>query len=357
MNIFRKKWKHTCVVLSVACLLFSIVFTGSAIAWDNHYRLTENILKSIPSLDNYGDIVVTPMTYTIEQIHETYVFPFKEGTPGSITKVKDILTTYCDEPDWGMDQNLNLSWQQKFMGGYEGVGSQGYIHCYYPAGSFNLPVIAMPMGMTPKRLEQITSLVKEAIAKGDLYWAFRFSAWAVHYLEDMGMPYHTAQTTKLFYWLKDGPGNIISGTTTVTGNYHFAYEAFSDYSLEQEMKGNASWGLSQSLLGNSIYESMEAGCLCKKVARLSHKNAKRAYASSRTFFGDKFFTSTDIEATVEDYVKPGPGNSKEELLSTIRMGFSLAGKAVRSYMAMVDEFIASNDVHRSELFKTLYSNQ
>ena len=92
-------------------------------------------------------VKITPMTYEVNPINDAYEFPYKEGVIGDTTTAEEILSIYCDEPDWGPDQNLNISWQQKFMGGYEGTASRGYLHCHYPAGSFNIPVPAMPMGI------------------------------------------------------------------------------------------------------------------------------------------------------------------------------------------------------------------
>jgi len=323
-------------------------------AWDNHFRLTTSIIKSVDWVNGFDKVKITPMTYKVEQINETYEFTFKEGNIGDMVSPADILTIYSDEPDWGMDQNQKLSWQQTFMGGYEGVGSQGYIHCYYPAGCFSLPVIAMPMGMTPKRLEQIFGLIEEAVAKGDLYWAFRFSGWCIHYLQDMSQPYHTAQTSKLFYWLKDGPKHIVSGTTTVTGNFHFAYEGFADFYLKDAQAGIDSHQMIEAIDGTDTFNIDNVKKLCKKTARASHSLAKDSFSSSREFFGDKFYSSEDLDAVDEDYLATGWCDSKEKLFANTVAAFSIAGKSVRSYLSILRKRIAPVEVKKLDGFKELY---
>jgi len=104
-----------------------------------------------------------------------------EGEIGEKVKASSILINYSDEPDWDLDTNLNLNKIQALTG-----GSQGYRHMYFSVFGGLLKA-----GEAPKRANHFFEMSKIAFGKGDNYWGFRFTARAIHYLEDISQPYHT----------------------------------------------------------------------------------------------------------------------------------------------------------------------
>ncbi len=318
---------------SFTAFLLFLMATSACLGWGGHSKMTHEVLKDVPWVTALEFVEITPMTYDVEPMNGSYEFKYVEGGIGETTDALTILSTYADEPDWGPDQELRLSWQQKFMGGYTGKTSRGYIHCYYPAGSFNIPVPGIAMGMTPKRIEQIFALVKEAVAKGDTYWALRFTAWCLHYIQDLTQPYHSTQTSPIFYWKNNLPEEFVKGTTKVTGNYHFAYERFAVWRIKRELDGLENEHFIEALATEGetiIADGKSLACFAKKVARSSHKLSKRAFRDTKDFFGEKFYVAESVLPDESDYAKPGEGDSKERLQTTMYEGFKIFAKATRT---------------------------
>ncbi|MGC9322624.1 MAG: hypothetical protein ACP5FY_10340 [Kosmotogaceae bacterium] len=93
-----------------------------------------------------------------------------------------IITVYSYEPDFGMDRELILSPMQKLMG-----SSTSWRHEEYR--------ILFRFGEVTKRFLHFDRMSQLAMSKNDKYWALRFAARAIHYLEDNGTPYHTSPGT------------------------------------------------------------------------------------------------------------------------------------------------------------------
>jgi len=148
---------------------------------------------------------------------EYYADYIKYSKPinGKIPAV-EVLSFYSAEPDWGMDDGLRLSPFQVLTG-----GSQGYRHLRY--GLFGLRV-----GIVNKMFLYFNKLADEAFFRDDLYWGLRFSARAIHYLEDSLTPFHLKPFTES-YIMK----NLFSLKEIyfTTYNYHLNFERTIAYRL------------------------------------------------------------------------------------------------------------------------------
>ncbi len=331
------------VVFLVVCLV------SPAAAWDRHETITREVLKTFPVPGDSLEVTITPMDYDISSvINPAYTFPFKEGEPGETTDAATILAVYCDEPDWGMDQNLRVSKEQIFMGGYTGPMSQGYFHMYYPFGSLHAPLPVKPMGGAPARAAWAYSLAREASARGDLYWTLRFGAWCLHYLQDLCQPYHTTQTSRLFVDLL----HPIKGTTFITANYHAAYEAFVRFHLESP-EGEPIGDAFREALGDPMYSApAEMEKFARQVALWSHEMSGKLFRASRKYFGDKFHRPYEVRWTTFDLIKPYPQKAREELVSTTAEALRLCGRVTRSLLAALAHEV--RQARRARLYRRLH---
>jgi len=98
----------------------------------------------------------------------------------------EVLALYSAEPDWGMDYDLKLSPLQKLTG-----GSQGYRHLRY--GLFFLRA-----GVAHLRAVYFTEMARTAFRRDDPYWGIRFSARAIHYIEDILTPVHAKPFSEMY---------------------------------------------------------------------------------------------------------------------------------------------------------------
>lgn len=218
---------------------------------------------------------------------------FEGKEPVAATTALEVLINFSDEPDWGMDKNLNLSFAQKFM-----AGSQGYRHMYYPAWSFHLPFIFIPQGEAPERAEHFFKRALMEYRKGNLYASYRELARSMHYIMDMGQPFHTFQLpVKLIN--KRSPFN---GTVQAIKNYHFAYETFVANILQMEDCGNAEI-FRDDIANAKSMPADSAGALAIKVAISSSKMAHNLIPLCMDVFGEWLNSEKRQALTGEEFEK------------------------------------------------------
>lgn len=205
----------------VFVLLFTLIPLSSVFGWNSHGLTLSYVVSNIEWLKHYNDITITPYTYKeyeTEPINPSFEIKYVEGKIGDKTDAVTILTTYADEPDWGLDENMKLSKLQVLTG-----GPQGYRHMYYKMGPIKI-------GTAPYQIDFWFHMAEIAKSKGDLYWTFRFLARALHYMEDITQPYHgTPGPTSIVL------GNIFSGIkglTTMCSNHHYALEDYQGYMIK-----------------------------------------------------------------------------------------------------------------------------
>lgn len=131
--------------------------------------------------------------------------PSRDGPPGGLyiptclgTSISafQILFTYSDEPDWGMDQDLfelpNHRYGPPPFGMTNGISSQGPFHMVFLHENPLLLKLLPDLGRSflPERIRACFALAELAFAKRVNYWGWRFTAWAIHYLQDLTAPYH-----------------------------------------------------------------------------------------------------------------------------------------------------------------------
>jgi hypothetical protein len=129
---------------------------------------------------------------------------------------RDVLAVYSAEPDWGMDDNLFLSPLQGLTG-----GSQGYRHMRYGLFVFRV-------GKAHERAVYYTHLAQRVFEKEDLYWGIRFSARALHYIQDALSPFHTKPFPECLLPVMVWRPRALYFTTY---NYHLNFERLVGYYL------------------------------------------------------------------------------------------------------------------------------
>lgn len=312
--------------------LAGTLLASGAAAWDGHDLLRRVALEDMTALAGAAPVPVTPLAVEIPGVNPAAKFEFKTKQPGETEAPLDILVTYAMEPDWGMDQNMKVSWQQKFMGGYEGLGSQGYFHMYYPAMTIHLPMPVASMGAAPKRAAGWMQMARAAFQRGEAYWGWRFTAWALHYVEDLGQPYHSTQTHRRFI----RKGSLIGGTTNCTANFHLLYEDWLAHRLADEVGGGRDFGLRAALKAAAPMEdATDLKVVVKTVAKASHKVFGKLVPDCIAYFGEKFVSDDKVAPTPEDLEKVVDGPELERIMAASRYCYKVTGAALRGVVAGV----------------------
>ncbi|UCB44359.1 MAG: hypothetical protein JSV25_09020, partial [Spirochaetota bacterium] len=151
---------------------------------------------------------------------DRFYAPFVQYNPPASNCVKaiEVLSIYSAEPDWGMDEKLELSFFQRLTG-----DSLGYRHMRYGLFFFRA-------GIAHRRAVYFTELARSAFEKGDLYWGIRFSGRAIHYIEDLLTPLHTKPFSELFF-LRKIISLKIKKLPLIAFNYHHSFERFTGHHL------------------------------------------------------------------------------------------------------------------------------
>jgi hypothetical protein len=307
---------------TIVVVLFAAMLAPAS-AWDGHDKITAAAIESLTWLDEFSAVPVTPPTDKIVGIHPDYTFEFHGEQPGQTMTAREILARYSFEPDWGFDQNLNVSWQQKFMGGTTGFSSQAYFHMYYPRFTVHLPIPGIEMGAAPSRLELWARAARTAFERNDPYWGFRYLACAMHYIEDVAQPFHATQTSIHFLSLQ----HPIEGTTKITGNYHFVYEGW----VREKIDGGR-FGFLDALRGTDTVSYGSQPDYVKKVAKTSHRQSAKLLKACVDFFDRRFKQPKDVVATPADHAQLEPAEPRGRIVAATLPALKLTGQSIRGFL-------------------------
>ena len=266
----KRNRKLLCVGLVAVLVLFCLV--SPVDAWNSHGACTKLIISDQEWLKAYDMITVTPWTYQdvdTAAVGPNFVLQYIEGKPGTVTSAAAILTNYADEPDWKMDQDLNLSPFQVLTG-----GSQGWRHQYYGLGWLRL-------GVAPSRAQYFFDLAGKAKAKGDLYWTFRYLARAIHYVQDTTQPYHGAPAPAGLIF--KGIGNFGALLASAT-NHHYNLEEYQSAMVARS--SSVFVGALRNAAPLDIATVTSADWLCRHGAYLGRPEVRKLWPLETTFFGD-----------------------------------------------------------------------
>ncbi len=128
---------------------------------------------------------------------------FVQLAPGDTVAAFDVLATASSEPDYGLDIGLFVD-NGTAQGARYGFGKQPYgspavdyssqapfhMGFFHEAGIVNLVAPFIRRGHPESRIALFSALAREAFAGGHAYWGWRFTGWALHYVQDLTQPYH-----------------------------------------------------------------------------------------------------------------------------------------------------------------------
>ncbi len=138
---------------------------------------------------------------------------------GNTADLHETVALYSAEPDWGMDEDIKISPFQILTG-----GSQGYRHLRFA-------LFGVRAGEAHKRAFHFRGLAQRAFDEGDVYWGVRFSACALHYIEDLLTPFHQKPFDERFFFRFLCSWKRMGGLFVVAFNYHHSFERYTGYHL------------------------------------------------------------------------------------------------------------------------------
>ena len=183
--------------------------------------------------------------------------PSRAGPPGGMyvetgqeeaIQAREILCTFSDEPDWGMDQDLFSVAQYGYgscpFGPEHGPSSQAPFHMAFLHE--NPLVMALRPGLGKsfmgERIQLFFALARLAMKSGVDYWGWRFASWAMHYLQDIAQPYHArpfpaARLPLLIrFILHPNPRRFAAKNENYLKNRHILFESIVHFLLNEAIK-------------------------------------------------------------------------------------------------------------------------
>jgi hypothetical protein len=116
----------------------------------------------------------------------------------------EVVLSAADEPDYGFDLGIwsdnDTDWGPRYGMGPQPFGdptkeysSQAPMHMglYHEAGIVYSLASFLERTYPELRAQQYAGLARYAFETGHDYWGWRFTGWALHYVQDQTMPYHT----------------------------------------------------------------------------------------------------------------------------------------------------------------------
>jgi hypothetical protein len=312
-------------------ILTALFLSSTLYAWDRHDTITRMALTAFPFSNKNAAIPVIPFEqYLIQafsgkktpalflrenEFNPNTVFHYKER--GTETTFAEVLELYVSEPDETMDMGL-IHPDQKFMGGETGETARGFRHLFYrklePFDFF--PTFHIPfreMGQAPARAQKCFDLAIEAAKAGSPYWAYRFLAWSIHYLQDIANPLHSTQIPTLrmlpLSSLAGGFDTLVSRSAQVISNYHFQYESLVGEVL---IHGRRS-GWVQAITGHKTENFESVNRYMREKAQSSSQLASKLGRAIVALFGESYF---DPLVDVPAYPKRYPTTELSKTLET-----------------------------------------
>lgn len=237
-----------------------------------------------------------------------YDFVHYHKPEGGKVSAMEVLSLYSAEPDWGMDFGLHLSPLELLTG-----GSQGYRHLRYGMFIFR-------SGIAHRRAIHFTEIARNVFTSRDFYWGIRFSARAIHYMEDLLTPFHTKPFPVGFPLKKLLSSRDIFFTTY---NYHLNYERLIAYHL---WRGNKD--LISAIREAKPYEISNLRRVLLKGSRMSRQLLNPLFKECKAIWGETMREGF-VKIKIEDIKRIDLSGSFT--LYTQRW-LSLVGSVVKGYI-------------------------
>jgi hypothetical protein len=213
---------------------------------------------------------------------------------GETVEVLEVIATFSDEPDWGMDQDLFEIDEYRYgpcpFGASTGNSSQAPFHMAFLHESPLLLALlpGLRTSFMEDRIRTFFDLSELAFRVGIDYWGWRFIAWAMHYLQDLTQPYHASPfpipllplVKRFIEWPH------LKGFTEANKNYlknrHLLFEAAVHFILNDAARRKQEHVFFEALRGSaevpktSLRRTMEQR---SKVAKRLARQADRALAA------------------------------------------------------------------------------
>ena len=290
-----------------------------------------------------------------EKKEKHFTFNFRDVS-GEKVSARSILRTFSDEPDWWFDGDLfqipEYGYGKKPYG-QEGGSSGAPFHMLFRHENLLVRTFAPELteGMTDERVELFGRLAKLAFKSGHPYWGYRFSAWSIHYIQDLCQPYHSSAvpSASLLYYLRFvlsfDKEKFKADTTQLVANRHYLYEDFAKLILQDSyLSPDArSMRLSQALRQDQTLQTTSLQELVSEVGNRAFSQGARLDRSIIEAYGPhmtedpKYSMQDDLLYDAAQSLKHLKENLSRSLVEETENNFFATGGATRNLLRQLTQ--------------------
>ncbi len=189
------------------------------------------------------------------------LLPFVELAPGEAVAARRVVSSACDEPDYGLDillwEDSGTQFGRKYGFGNQPYGPKFLVATQVPIHTdFANEKLLCSLGkdwsrsLLHYRIRLYSQLSNLAFATGHEYWGLRLFGWAAHYICDACQPYHVKPMPGFsvplmvgkFLLAKIGIAGMYEQALQDIGNYHLLQEKLLTSYLLQEYNKQVDFG-------------------------------------------------------------------------------------------------------------------
>jgi hypothetical protein len=336
-------------------------------------RMNPNVKMALyhhlpPGADGGGREVISPYELTtLEKLTEMLSSTYLRLNEGEMIAPILVLASANNEPDYGFDLGLfednNTYWgrlygfgEQTFGNPNLPYGTQAPFHMgfYHEPGIVFAAAPFLKRTFVEYRIHLYQALAEYAFAAGQDYWGYRFMGWAMHYLGDLSMPYHSSVLPGVsalrMIWINlkamIGFPKSRDNAVQLVSNRHTVYEQFQWLVLKDAYeKGNWEHPFIKALENPVEAKPYDHTFPREVVARESYKKGKATTRAMKRYMPKKLISDPKFEVSdseeldnLLDYMvaEKGP-EGIEGMTELIAERFSAYSMHTRSFVTTILE--------------------
>lgn len=316
-----------------------------------------------PGADGGGRESISPYELTTldkltEMLHSTYL----KLNEGEMVSPILVLASANNEPDYGFDLGLfednNTNYgkvygfgEQTFGNPNLPYGSQAPFHMgfYHESKIVFAAASFLKRTYVEYRINLYKTLATYAFSVGQDYWGYRFMGWAMHYLSDLSMPYHSSVLPGVsglrMIWINLkamlGFPRAYDNSVQLVSNRHTVYEQFQWLELRGAYEsGNWDHPFFKALENPAESQAYYDWFPREVVAKESYKKGKVTTRAMNKFFPKKLVSDPSFEVSgseelnnLVDYMTAEKGpEAVEAMIDLIAERFSAYSMHNRSFV-------------------------
>ena len=274
----------------------------------NPYMPLNNFVQAFPADDYCSRTWMDFERVGFVMYNNNGLLPFVELAPGEAVRARRVISSACDEPDYGLDillwEDTGTEFGRKYGFGNQPYGPSFLVATQVPIHTdFANETLLCSLSkewrrsLLHYRIRLYSQLSQLAFRTGHEYWGLRLFGWAAHYVCDACQPYHVKPMPGFsvpwmvgkFLLAKIGIGGWYEQSLQDIGNYHLLQEKLLTSYLLQEYNRQADFGFLAAMTAQPDEQSPDyrGDFVYRQAAACAFAHAEGIAAAMRRMITDR----------------------------------------------------------------------